>query len=255
MHGRLVRMIQVISEKSKCIILKKAARNPLKIQMVTQPAQVIREIEGQPPVADALRALPDAVWSRCEVLSAAAGDVMARLGTAPQWLMVVIVGELHLVRYLPNGAVAVLQRSTGGFVAEASLDAPRYHCHILAAAPSRVLRIPLALFRSEMASNEVLRSVWIRRLTREVVRLRAQSERLRLKSAADRVAHYIESEGTQARLVLSQTRKAWAAELGLSHESLYRTLAEMERDGVLTTTSNDDSFVLTLTTAGGAKHG
>lgn len=144
--------------------------------------------------------------------------------------MVVIVGELHLVRYLPNGAVAVLQRSTGGFVAEASLDAPRYHCHILAAAPSRVLRIPLALFRSEMVSKRSIAKHIISSFDGEKsCDSSANEKRLRLESAAVGLRTTSESEGTRARLrVLSQTHKAWAAELGLSHETL---CCDARRDG------------------------
>jgi hypothetical protein len=51
---------------------------------------------------------------------------------------------------------------------------------------------------------------------------RSQCERLALNSAADRIEHYIESEGRDGRLELKRTRKAWAAELGLTHEALKR---------------------------------
>lgn len=70
-------------------------------------------------------------------------------------------------------------------------------------------------------------------LAGEVRRLRAQCERLSLKGASARVLHCIETEGNRGRLHLTQSRKAWAAELGLSHEALYRALAKLAAEGVL----------------------
>lgn len=32
---------------------------------------------------------------------------------------------------------------------------------------------------------------------------------------------------------LAQTRKAWASELGLTHETLYRTLRHLQRQGII----------------------
>ena len=50
-------------------------------------------------------------------------------------------------------------------------------------------------------------------------------------NAAARVLHFIECEGRDGKLELPSSRKAWAAELGLSHEALYRTLAQMKKAG------------------------
>jgi len=69
----------------------------------------------------------------------------------------------------------------------------------------------------------------------EVGRLesRARCERLGLKSAAQRIVHYIESEGADGIVTLSKSRKAWATERGLTHEALYRTLRRLQADGTL----------------------
>ena len=70
-------------------------------------------------------------------------------------------------------------------------------------------------------------------LAREVLKLRARCERLSLHSAAERILHAIESEGTAGTLTLMQSRKAWAADLGLTHEALYRSLARLKATGTL----------------------
>jgi len=86
----------------------------------------------------------------------------------------------------------------------------------------------------------------MRRLAAEVRKLRAQCERLSLHGAAERIAHYIEAEGRDGRLTLRQTRKSWAAELGITHEALYRALASLERAGQLSAREEGGVFVLRL---------
>jgi CRP-like cAMP-binding protein len=61
----------------------------------------------------------------------------------------------------------------------------------------------------------------------------AQSERLSLHAARDRIIRHIEAEGDKGCVVLSQSKKDWAAELGLTHEALYRALSSMVRSGEL----------------------
>ena len=148
-------------------------------------------------------------------------------------MLYVLSGEVRLVRRSPEGVEIVLQRSRGGFVAEASLGSPRYHCDAVAAEPGDLLRFSARAFRQALADDAAFRNGWITHLEREVRRLRAQCERLSLNSAAERIVHYIESEGTGDAVVLTETKKAWAAELGLSHEALYRTLSAMQHQGRL----------------------
>lgn len=153
-------------------------------------------------------------------------------------MLCVLSGELQLIRHTPNGSDIVLQRSRGGFVAEASLDATSYHCDVIAATDGQVLMFPRAAFQAALESDPTFNQAWIRLLAREVRRLRAESERRSLKSAAERILHYIESEGSDGEIALKQTRKSWAAELGIAHEVLYRTLRQLCERGDIVTEGN-----------------
>ncbi len=139
-----------------------------------------------------------------------------------------LCGEIRLLRRSAAGAEMIVQRSRGGFVAEASLDSAVYHCDIVGASDGRLLTFPRTAFQAALESDATFNRAWIRLLAGEVRRLRARSERLSLKSAAERVIHYLETEGIEGAVILSQSRKAWAAELGLSHEALYRTLRQLQ---------------------------
>lgn len=159
------------------------------------------------------------------------GTLFAR-GGRPQAMFFVLAGEVRLVRRSTSGGEIVLQRTRHGFLAEASLDQPTYHCDAIAAEASRLLAIPRAAFSDALAGGD-FRGMWIAHLARELRRMRVHSERLSLKTARERIVHFIETEGDQGTIELKHSRKDWAAELGLTHEALYRALARMKTSGEL----------------------
>ena len=136
------------------------------------------------------------------------------------------------MRRSASGTEIVLQRARRSFLAEASLDQPEYHCDAVAATDATVLSIPRQAFRRAL-DDPAFRLVWMSHLSHELRRMRAQAERLSLKTAEGRIVHYIETEGRDGSLVLEYTKKEWAAEIGLTHEALYRALARMVARGTL----------------------
>jgi DNA-binding MarR family transcriptional regulator len=65
--------------------------------------------------------------------------------------------------------------------------------------------------------------------------LRGRIELLNVKPARDRVLGYLHSRlaASATAVELDQTWKAIAGEIGLTHEAVYRALAELERDGLI----------------------
>ena len=123
----------------------------------------------------------------------------------------------------------------GDFFAEASLDAPRYHCNAVASRPTTLLAFPVDKVRALLAKDPQFARQWVALLAGQLHSARARLERVALKSAAERVLHYLRTEGKGPRceVTLEGTVKDLAHELGLTHESLYRTLARLERDGMV----------------------
>jgi len=181
----------------------------------------------------ALAFLPPHLLAQARELGMAAGTVLFRSGDRPVVLYHVLDGELALVRHSRNGQEIVLQHARRGFLAEASVESQRYHCDGVARSASRVCALPMNAFRQALDGDPEFRTVWGRHLTTEIRKLRAQNERLRLRSAEERIVHCIEAEGVQGALTLDRPLKAWALELGLSHEALYRALARLTRAGRL----------------------
>jgi len=183
-------------------------------------------------VSPLLAALPERIRRAARTQSVAKATQLFSRGDRPQAMYVVASGEVHLVRSSLTGDQIVLQRAQRGFLAEASLDQARYHCDAIAVRPSHLLVIPRKAFRDALG-DEGFGRIWMVHLAGELRRVRAQAERLTLKTAEARIVHYIETEGHDGSIVLSGSRKDWANELGLTHEALYRTLARMERGGML----------------------
>ena len=136
-------------------------------------------------------------------------------------------------RYPPHSPILVRKRNHPATHSQrisrrGEFDQPTYHCDAVAVAPSKLLAIPLKSFRKAL-SVEHFRDGWVSHLARELRKARTQSERLILRSVRDRIVHYIETEGRDGRITLTQSKKDWAAEIGISHEALYRTLTQMVR--------------------------
>ena len=186
-------------------------------------------IEHQP----FLEHVPPGLRKATECRKAVAGEMLFRVGNPVRSLFCVATGEMQLVRHDLRGTKIILQRSRGGFIAEASLGSKAYHCDGVVSETGMLLCFPLAAFRAALEEDAPFRNVWMGLLAREVRKLRAQCERLSLNGAAERVIHYIESEGIHDAITLNQSRKAWASELGLSHEALYRTLKRLGEQGLL----------------------
>jgi CRP-like cAMP-binding protein len=175
-----------------------------------------------------LAALPESARRLTRSLELQRQSTLFGRGDRPQAMFFVLSGEVRLLRRSKAGGEVVLQRTRRGFLAEASLDQPTYHCDAVAAEPSRLLAIPRRSFTGALAV-EGFRDRWIAHLARELRKERAHTERLSLKTARERIVHFIETEGEAGVVDLNQSKKDWAAELGLTHEALYRTLAQMEK--------------------------
>jgi len=169
-------------------------------------------------------------------------DRLFMTGTTPHSMLFLLEGEVRLMRVSYGGNEVIMQRIYGGFIAEASLYAQTYHCDAVAVSDGILLDFPMARFRSALETAE-FRDFWFSLLSTEVRKLRARCERLALNGTAERIIHYLQSEGSAGKITLTQTKKAWAAELGVSHESLYRTLASLQRSNRIALQNNDIALV------------
>ena len=79
-------------------------------------------------------------------------------------------------------------------------------------------------------------------LARQVMNLRTSLEQRNIHSARERIRHYLAVNlGPDGRSVpLAGTLKDLASTLGLTHEVLYRTLSQMQKDGEVAAAQGED---------------
>ena len=180
--------------------------------------------------------LPDALLAHARPVPVRAGEVVFRRGAAAASVYRVRAGAVRLLRHGRDGEEIVLHEARrGDFFAEASLDATRYHCDAVAVAAGELDRIPAEPLRRLLRTDPDFSRAWASLLARQLRATRARLERLSLRTASERVRHLLSTDGVgpACEVRLRGTLKDLARELGLTHESLYRTLARMEADGVL----------------------
>jgi CRP-like cAMP-binding protein len=163
-----------------------------------------------------------------------AGQYLFRVGDRTAGLYEVVEGKVRLVRIDRSGREAILQSAAAGdTLAEASLFSPIYHCDAVASTAAIVRLYPRATLLNELKRDPKAAQAFAEMLARQVMTLRARLEQRNIHSARDRVRHYlaVNADPNGRTVVLPGTLKSFAAELGLSHEALYRTLAEMVAKG------------------------
>lgn len=180
--------------------------------------------------------LPAALLRQCASHSFNKGDYLFHLGKIPQYMFFIVSGEAVLTRASSQGEAIVLQRCKGGFLSEASLLTDVYHCDAIATHAGTAITLPITAFRDALKIESFALN-WTRLLSKEIMRLRTQSERLGLKDIKSKLIHLIETEGKQGILQLQSDYKSLASEIGVTHEALYRAIAALEADGTLQKTT------------------
>ena len=164
------------------------------------------------------------------------GEALFRLGDKTAGLCEVVAGRVRLARVDRAGREIVLHvAGPGETIAEASLFASRYHCDAIASTDAVVRIYPKTAVLAAFAQDRAAAQAFTATLARQVMSLRTRIEQRNIRSARERVGHYLSvNVGADGRTVaLTGTLKDLAGELGLSHEALYRTLGALERAGAI----------------------
>ena len=166
----------------------------------------------------------------------AAGEILFRQGDPPAAIYRVESGRLRLERRTLDDHLVILHTARrGDFFAEAALFADAYHCDAVAVVPSRVLIYPQARVMEVLRGEPVLAEAFMARLAHQLQDLRARMELRNIRSARLRVLQYLRLRAGPRRhtVAVEGQLQDIAAELGLTREALYRTLAALEAEGSL----------------------
>lgn len=168
-------------------------------------------------------------------LTVAKGEAVFAANDPVRGFFLVESGLVRLVRHAIDGSHVTLHiADSGDMFAEASLFAECYHCDAIADQPTTLLAFKKTRVLKALASDSAQALQWIEHLSKQVQMLRAQAMLLSLNAAEDRVLSYLRTRCADgSAMTIDRPWKVIASELGLTHEALYRTLARLERSGVI----------------------
>ncbi len=167
-------------------------------------------------------------------ITLAKGEGLFFQGDSTFAIFVVRRGRVRLVRHLADGSTVTLHiaqdRET---FSEAALFSEVYHCDAIADVASEIEihfkeRLLQALDENPKASQ-----IFMAHMARQVIGLRSRLEIRNIKSARERVIQFLrlEIKEPEMQVTFEHPLKDIASDIGLTHETFYRTLAKLEASG------------------------
>jgi CRP/FNR family transcriptional regulator, dissimilatory nitrate respiration regulator len=185
--------------------------------------------------------LPSAVLAAGMERVLSPGQALFRLGDRTAGIYEIVKGQVQMIRVDASGREVVLYAAgPGDIFAEAALFSPTYHCDAITKTGAVVRLFPKARVLPAFRENPKAAEAFMALLAREIMRLRTRLELRNIRSARERVLHFLVlNAGSDGRTVLlHRTFKEFAAELGLTHEAFYRALADLAADGEIKRSKN-----------------
>jgi len=180
--------------------------------------------------------LPPDLLARVTHRNLAAKEVLYHRGDKAVAVFAVERGRLQLFSYTTEGkSVPLYVIRAGECVAEAALFADHYCGDVVAEVPSRVAIFPKGPLLQAFHEQPALSDDFMARLTRRFNLLRIRLELRTVQSARERVLQYIRwiASPDQTSILLDRPLKSIAEDLGLTHESFYRTLSQLVKEGAI----------------------
>lgn len=172
--------------------------------------------------------------ARTSVKSLVRGEFLFQCGDRSTHLYMVLDGAVRLIRYSREGDAIVMHTARlGESLAEASLFSDRYHCDAEAFMPATVVCYNKKIILDILRESPEKSLACIALFARQVRGLRTLLEARSIRSARDRVLHYLllQADPQTMTVNLAGSIKDMAQDLALAHETLYRTLATLEKEG------------------------
>ncbi|MEO1427775.1 MAG: Crp/Fnr family transcriptional regulator [Cyanobacteria bacterium J06632_19] len=165
-----------------------------------------------------------------------AGQVLFHYRDPAKYIFALEIGRIRLVRYTCEGNLVIFQivRMKESF-AESALFTELYDCHAIAEVPSRVICYPKTIIWELLQDNIELALNLLQKCNLKSQSLKKLLELRSIRSARERLLQYLLLMATteKTRIFLDRSYKDIANELGLSSETLYRNLSELEKSGII----------------------
>lgn len=177
----------------------------------------------------------DDLVKRSQLVSLKKGDYLFHTNDKVVGIYYVLSGEIKALRNLIKGSEVVMMRSQAGdYFGESALAIDHYICDALCTKNAEIIFLSKDSIMDAMKNN-VFSMRFMLAIAKNSRRQCSRYERLRLHKAKDRLKHFLSCESNQKGLLIWHSSLIELAnELAIEPETLYRILAEFEKDGIIT---------------------
>lgn len=162
------------------------------------------------------------------------GELLFGQGDLATHIYTVQEGHIRLVRFTHDGvSVPMFSAREGESFAEAAIFSKIYHCNAEAVIPSIILCYPKKKVLELFHNHPDITEMFIALLTHQIRSLRTLLEVRSIRSSHQRIFQYLllHANSENQEVEIEGTYKDLAYGLGLAHETFYRALAKLEKDG------------------------
>ena len=163
------------------------------------------------------------------------GAILFQQGSNVEKVYFLVAGRIKLLRHSREGDSIILHVGTAGeMIAEASLFAETYHCTALVDQAAEIHALDRNLALTQILGKADNSEKLLALLSGQIRDLRQLIEIRNIRSAQSRILAYFSSTaGPDGRIELHTSLRDIAYKLGLAHETLYRELRILEKNGRL----------------------
>jgi len=164
----------------------------------------------------------------------AKGEALFLQGDPTFAIFAVRRGRVRLLRNLVDGSTVTLYVAHDGETfSEAALFSQVYHCDAVAEVDSEIEIHPKDALSQALNKTPKAARIFMAHLARQVIALRSRLEIRNVRSAKERVIQFLQLEVSEKERSVTFKRplKDIASDIGLTHETFYRTLSDLELAG------------------------
>ena len=180
--------------------------------------------------------LPSELQQQAKDRELVPGQVLFHYRDAARYVFALKEGRIHMVRYTCEGNLVIFRIvRAGDSFAESALFTETYQCNAVAEKPSRIICYPKKIVWQAMENQPDLALNLLPKLVQTSQSLKNLLELRSIRSASDRILQYLffSLVPGQSKVSFDRSYKDIATELGLSAEVLYRSLADLEKSGMI----------------------
>jgi CRP/FNR family transcriptional regulator, transcriptional activator FtrB len=204
--------------------------------------ETVIDLVGSVPLFERLdRSICKQIEAISELTTAEEGDVLSHQGAMPEFLHILLEGQVALTSTAADGTTAVVEvvHPVGHFVMASVLSELPYLMTARAVARSRLLAIDAASLLNLVHRDPSLANTLLRSVSREFRTMVRQVRDLKLRTAAQRLGCFLlarvkDGEAIKADFRLPFDKGLLAARLGCRQENLSRAFAALRAYGVET---------------------